>query len=201
MGDEFKSPALLLDVPVGMSIWDLVEHLAIYARHTLELLPGRIHKASFTVRDKTGSQLTRNSMPELREAVRANHLDVSYFYASVNLAAPGALPWHDDTAVTVWADLGAGEKIDRARVEIESTNKIQADGVHAQMRKEVEHIRQDPELPSHAVKPVADAQPSTTASASWLSRTWRDHTATFVVTVLGGVVVAVLAALLGLQAF
>lgn len=225
MGDSFKSPVIRLDVPGDTSIWELVDYLATYARRALEQLPGRIHKADFTVWDKSGSNLTRDSMAELREAVRSHHLDVNYFYGSVNLAAPGALPWHEDTAVTVWADLGEGEKPDRARVVLESRNKIQMDGLHAQIRQEVEHLRQHSVLPSDwparvpvsavaapAVETASPVEPSLgtsyatpspssarPGSTSWLSRTWRDHTATFVVTVAGGLVVAALATWLGLQ--
>ncbi|WP_336633325.1 MULTISPECIES: hypothetical protein [unclassified Microbacterium] len=224
MGDSFKAPAIRLDVPPGMSIWDVVDNFATYARHTLESLPGRIHKADFTVWDKSGSNLTRQSIAELREAVRTHHLDVKYFYGSVHLAAPGALPWHADTAISVWADLAEREKPDRVRIEIESTNKIQMDGVHTQIRNEAEHFQQHSELapkvvqitqagvvpPARATTPP-DAPTPTTAHTipsasvahstppSWLSRTWRDHTAMFVVTVVGGLVVAALGTWLGLH--
>lgn len=59
-----------------------------------------------------------------------------------------------------------------------------------------------PSASTLVMQPAPDDQPKgggQQSNKSWLARTWRDHTATFVVTVVGGVLVIVVALMLGLK--
>lgn len=216
MADSFKSK-LAVTLPEGVGLWDAVQHLGNYAHNLLKGLPGKVHGHKFTLVDEHNSRIDRQSIAELRSAVQQHRLEPNHVIAQVNLTPPGKLQWHDNLAITVWGYFPGTVVGELVFVTFESGDKIQMDGVRAQMEREAQHLdnissgelltvaetpKDPPDRPGEitAVPPSlsSDPAPFHEDTRSWLARTWRDHTAVFIVTVSGGLVVVTVALWLGL---
>lgn len=205
-------------------VWDMVGYFCEYLVMMLSERDGHAYLKKVHADDLAQSSIERDSVAALRRAIHQHHFVPDHVVANVGFmkgAPPSAIASRSkrqsyqlrralspDLAVTVWGNFATREFTPSIHVELEGSDKILVDGVHANVSREHERLQADglPALRSSAVEVGLSAEPPTTSTdrphegpGTWVRHTWRDHAASFSVTVIGGLAVVVLAVLLGFQ--
>ncbi|MGK9221019.1 MULTISPECIES: hypothetical protein [unclassified Microbacterium] len=198
-------------VPDGGDVWVIAHRTNSYTYRMLNALSGTVQIDDHRITSTDGSTIARTDLDFARVAFREHHLTPHHGWSHFDYSVAGERSAGSASRVQIdvwfWFD---GE----VQVDLASDSKIALDGLKAKLEAEVEYLisgkdnLSEPHVivdsPRQDVSPATADQPSPGPSdrrskqQGWFARTWRDHTAAFVTTVLGGVVVAVLIAWLRL---
>ncbi len=148
----------------------------------LGALPGGTSAEPFRCTDRHGSNFSRPSLADITRLIQEHNLELKFLYRLVN--NQGDRSHENSTTVDTTLYNSSG----RIEVEIRSTSQVVVNGLAKAAEEALD--RMDSPVNGMASATVAPAH----AEAGWLRRTWRDHTATFVSTVAGTVVAALLLA-------
>ena len=218
MGDVFKETATL-DFPDGTDIWAATSFVYEKLRTALRGVAQNAQDGVQWVEATDGSKFDRPTLSEMKSAIEAEGLTPQKIVLMFGSGPGYGLHAQTVTRVHLSAHF-PGSWGSGIRVSTESPSRLAVDGLQASARRAQEHFISAPTLmiTSHSdtitstaaarvQPPIAPSQsrPHSEAAVaihnerSWLARTWRDHTATFVVTTLAGVVVAIVLVAFGLN--
>ncbi|MDO8151712.1 hypothetical protein [Isoptericola sp. b408] len=209
MEDVFKA-TVEARLPKQYSTWaafDVVQRKIIGA---LDDVPGDVRPGMLNVVDSSGSELHRGSLQEAREAAEEHEFYPERLSQVIEVVdtSEGILPIPQARAQVFYFEIYNGDR--HLQVTVSASKRVLCAGLERAAQTAFEKIEleagveekqhqigegvEEPQASGHVLSEAASRE----VESKWLARTWRDHTATFVLTVLGGVAVLVLAAWLGL---
>lgn len=213
MSDMFRTE-IEHQFPHGTSMWDVIARVVDYLSDLLSSRTGTLNRSEFRGSDPQASTVTRGSIAELQSALRSHHIAVETVHVSLGLADDPERPWSESTKVElrVWF---TGRSIEsRVDLKIASTDKVVLVGLKTQIESELELISTEmsaqnppavtagrgsfPVIGGLPADRVREPSRSRENMRDWVVRTWRDHTATFVTTTVGGLLVIVIGVWFGL---
>jgi hypothetical protein len=220
--DNFRSElnATLHDEASG---WPELDHMVAYLKRLLVFPETKIDISEFRASDADGSTLSRRTTAEVQDALRLNHLKPDRATVSISAVPSDSTTQRAKIRTKVWLWFTAEGAPRQLDVDIESSDKLLLMGVKAQVQQELDQIDEwVSAVPKHTANPASQtnhfhgpvnvgaigsgnhittgnfysspvespAQPA----MSWWKRTWRDHTAAFVIAVVSGLLVTILGA-------
>jgi hypothetical protein len=228
LADVFKKMAGAA-FPADADMWVVTDAVAGKLSKSLSEVPGSKASSSVRAMDDSNSTFERVTVTEARELFRENDLEIVSLFvylakgpdefvlssrntvitisARVNpVFEEGTLGYRlrvdvsaSSTALHVSTGLAAVAQrhLDNVLSQISDRTQVPAS---AQVTTPAQVLAEPPILSAVTQTPSAPVPVHRESAGDWLSRTWRDHTATFLVTTVGGLLVVAAAAFLGLNA-
>lgn len=176
------------------TVWDTASLVSSRAEKALLQVTPNIIREDVCVEGLNGSTYYRSSLGDGQAALLEDDTKLKSISQELSATSRPDESWTWEAKV--WMFIAP----DRAHVRVTARTRIVADGIASALSAALGRPAGS-EARSEDLVPSVDPPHSATSSSSsdWIRRTWRDHTAAFVITVTGGLVVAALLLALGLQ--
>lgn len=207
MADKF-SASIRTPVPSGMDMWAVLDAARERMSSALVEVTGFVVEDDVWVTASDDSRIQRATVEEARAAAHEYDFEIRHVWQSLDALSPDAHPVAaPETSVQLWLMRVAAAP--ELHIDIQAKSPLVRDGLAGAATRFAKRVEAgSPVLPTNIPgAPSADAGQAdpfeepvrdTPAEPGWLKRTWRDHTAAFIVTVLGTIAAAIIVANLGL---
>ena len=152
---------------------------------------------SISLTTKSGSQYERQTLSELRNLVEEDHLTTEHLTCTIE-----GFPTKDyepERKTRVWVHLMP--LLRTLIIEVSSPSAVLTNGLAAIARERLSRpapptVNAAPPAAAVAAETVPESPPVPVVElqAGWWARTWRDHTALLIITIVGGVAVVAIGA-------